>query len=408
MLSYISLVIYEVSMAIFMLDGFSLSKIFLTMLPWLSFLIIFHYLFANFLYIKSQSHRILFLIVLAVIFLNITSIIRSFFQSNVSLLTNFGNVYNALALLVPCAFAFGVRLSSLIFFNSIGIKLLLLGNIAFIFCLLTGVDERTTANLLISLCGSSIFLLGTLYVQKTLPKLLIIFSGLSIFSYIGFIVESRAAIIRMPLLLINLYVSRSINLIPKIFFQGFFLLALVAPLYYVVDIYAGNSIFTNLSYDLEKSSTEDGYFSLTDTRTFLYNEVYDDLTGDQQLIFGKGSGGTYFSTYFFSAEGDIANRFTVEVGFLALLLKTGIVGAGLTLAAIYLAAYLALFRSNNRFVFWLGLMLLLHSAIFFVENLVAMNVYNFLIWFFIGVCGSHKIRSLNNSQIYSLFNNKSV
>ena len=73
-----------------------------------------------------------------------------------------------------------------------------------------------------------------------------------------------------------------------------------------------------------------------DTRTFLYYEVFQDLQANQAFIFGKGMNAGYASDSF-----QTFSRQVVEVGFLQMLLKTGIIGCLLYFAII-------LFRRSLR------------------------------------------------------------
>ena len=71
-------------------------------------------------------------------------------------------------------------------------------------------------------------------------------------------------------------------------------------------------------------------FDTSDTRTFLYTELFRDLT-PAELLYGRGFLGTYFSEYINELSptrddaGDFYQRFGSEVGLLQLLLKGGLV-----------------------------------------------------------------------------------
>jgi len=139
----------------------------------------------------------------------------------------------------------------------------------------------------------------------------------------------------------------------------------------------------------------------------LYFEVFKDLLENNQLITGKGASGTYYSEYFRTAEGDSDTRLTVEVGLLAILLKGGLIAVFINLLILFIAIYLAFFRSKNFYVIGVGYMLFIHTIILFIENLSSFSSYNFIIWIFIGVCLSKEIRNLSNQQIKNiLFNEK--
>jgi O-antigen ligase len=74
-----------------------------------------------------------------------------------------------------------------------------------------------------------------------------------------------------------------------------------------------------------------------DTRTFLYYEVFQDLKSNEAFLFGKGLNAGYYSASFVTY-----NRPIVEVGFLQIILKMGIVGFLLYVIVILRALFRAL------------------------------------------------------------------
>ncbi len=135
-----------------------------------------------------------------------------------------------------------------------------------------------------------------------------------------------------------------------------------------------------------------------DTRTFLYFEVFQDLMANNAFVFGKGIGSGYLSEAF-----ETYDRSTVEVGFLQILLKTGIIGVLLYLSVIVSAIYKALGRSKSMFMKSLGLLLASYVLLIFIENVVAYNLLNVVIWITVGICHSPILRDLNDDEIKSLF-----
>ena len=130
----------------------------------------------------------------------------------------------------------------------------------------------------------------------------------------------------------------------------------------------------------------------SDTRTFLYTEVFDDLSPVQQVT-GKGFLGTYFSQVFLGfqsmagyAEADSFNRFSVEVGFLELLLKGGYIFVALyTLPIIYVAwKGLRIKDASFKLEFNICIYLLTEIIIFFFENSPSYHIHFFLLFFFTG------------------------
>ncbi|MGN6646927.1 MAG: hypothetical protein ACTHJT_10405 [Cytophaga sp.] len=115
-------------------------------------------------------------------------------------------------------------------------------------------------------------------------------------------------------------------------------------------------------------------FDDVDTRGFLWTEVFGDLQGSE-FIFGKGFLGTYFSEYFlmilihFQTYADHYERFSVEVGFLQLLLKGGFFWYFLYIAPIFYAFIKGIFwNGNNRMVLFISTFLFTELLLMFIEN----------------------------------------
>lgn len=124
-------------------------------------------------------------------------------------------------------------------------------------------------------------------------------------------------------------------------------------------------------------------FDVTDTRSFLYDEVFSDL-GFVDIVFGRGYLGTYFSSYFYQLQRahnyeDYFERFTIEVGYLELLLKGGVLYVVLYLAPLFFASLKSLLqRGNSVRNIYLGLYLLGEAIMFFFENVPYYSFQMFL------------------------------
>jgi hypothetical protein len=97
------------------------------------------------------------------------------------------------------------------------------------------------------------------------------------------------------------------------------------------------------------------------------------------------------------------SRPVVEVAFLQILLKTGIVGCLLYMSVIISAIFKALSSSRNVFLKTLGLLLASYMVMFFIENQIAYNLLNVVIWIVIGMCHSKALRELTDQEVYDLF-----
>jgi hypothetical protein len=135
-----------------------------------------------------------------------------------------------------------------------------------------------------------------------------------------------------------------------------------------------------------------------DTRTFLYFEVFQDLKYNNAFLFGKGMDAGYSSLAF-----ETYSRTMVEVGFLQILMKTGIVGFALYAYVVVSAIFKALGKANNLFIKAIGLLLASYLLLIFIENVVAYNLLNVVIWIIVGMCHSPVLRSYSDGEIKNMF-----
>lgn len=209
---------------------------------------------------------------------------------------------------------------------------------------------------------------------------------------------NRSEILRIGisyLILLAYYFLLNKRLSRKIIYLMVFILLLVPA----VSLYLGTqgeSVFQIMSSDDDVAYSQlDPY---ADTRTFLYFEVFQDLKINKAFLFGKGLDGSYYSPAFVTFD-----RLSVEVGFLQIILKTGIVGCILYLTVIIMSIRKALTNSNNLFIRAMGLLLASYIVMLFLENIIAFNLLNIVIWLIIGMCNSPVLRKMNDVEIKDLF-----
>ncbi len=396
------ILIYELSMIIFKLDGLSISKLVIVGFVWLSIGIAIHAFIKNYRKLKNNIPRFAFNILWILIIWNLINIGRGLYSDSGTITTLFGNVFTSLALLVPFVVVFSIKTINLKRINHYFFKLLKIGILLFIlfFVLGGGVINFTQIRILNILFLPVIFLITTIHFEKKNKKYIVLIVAILLF-YVAYINSSRTMIIRELLLiigLISLFFYRKFHF--KWILKVTFILLIVPFIFIQSSMDSGESFFQK-----NLSSVSDEEMS-TDTRTFLYIEVYEDLVNNNKLLFGKGANGTYYSDYFNVAEGDSETRLSVEVGVLAILLKSGLVGVTLYLSLLFAAIYFSFFRSNNYFVVGVGFMLFIYTMLLFIENSISYSSHNLLVWFFIGVCLSNEIRNMSNFQIQNILNPK--
>lgn len=401
-LSLLLIIIYELSMIIFRLDGVSISKLVITGFVWLSAGIAIYSFVKNYRKFKNRIPRFASNIFCLLIIWNLINIARSLYNSSGAITTLFGNVYTSLALLVPFVIVFSIQTINIQRINSYFLKLLKTGILLFVlfYALGGGVFNVTQLRILNLLFLPVVFLITTIFFEERKKKIIILIGSVLLF-YVAYIYSSRTMMIRELLLitgLIPIYFYRIFNLkwILKITF-----ILLILPFVLIQSSMAtGESFFQK---NLPAFSNEE---MSADSRTFLYLEVYKDLVKHNQLLFGKGANGTYYSNYFDTVGGETDNRLTVEVGVLAILLKTGLIGLTLYLLLLFAAIYYSFFRAKNYFVVGIGFMLFIYVLLLFIENLVGYSSYNLFVWFFIGVCLSNETRNMTNFEINFILRKK--
>ena len=386
---------------------------FTLLLWWAAFISITNYIF-NYPSIRTILDRHGLLLVNVLIGLNIINILRGILGGHgYSLTTALGNPYNALPLLAPFVAGFAAKSNNIYLINRSLFIVALIGSALALFSIGTigVVSENKSIDAPWVLINPVIFLIGAIGYILPLGRTLIIMMFLFLFWHAGFIIGSRAAIIRTVLL----YLAHLASNIKKSALHYSMLplsiatTLLISVLIVATSITGENSIFQSVSVYLQniyEQKSEPSVFTKADTRTFLYVEVINDLIKTESLFFGKGSSGTYFSDYFYTTGHDTDTRLTVEVGVLSIMLKGGIVAVLLNIYIFIYCASNAIKNSNNAYCRWVGYLLLIHVILLFVENLVAFDSYNFCIWFFVGVALSDRILALGNTSTKSLLHGK--
>ncbi len=204
----------------------------------------------------------------------------------------------------------------------------------------------------------------------------------------SYFVDARACAIRGLMGAAILMYSYSPLYKSKIIKVIIFIMSVVLPLYFLmVFANTGSSVFEQAMTISYFENVEEEH--VADTRTFLYEEVFEDLTENNAWIYGKGINGTYYSAYFdhkYSTENEY--RFGAEVGMLFFLLKGGIIQAVLYLLLLLWATYRCVVLSENKYIILLGLMLLSHYVLLFVEEVPHYDLYSIVMWFYIGAACS--------------------
>ncbi len=184
--------------------------------------------------------------------------------------------------------------------------------------------------------------------------------------------------------LIFLGLFAGLNLFKKNAFVKFTILSITT--FVIIQVVTNFEEFLNFFQKLFNLSN----VYASDTRTFLYEELFDDLKGIE-LVVGRGFLGSYFSKYFLELSmlhhtyADSFDRFSVEVGFLELILKGGFIYVAFYfLPLLYTAIKTLLTRQYDALTFNLGIYIFVEMLAMFIENIPFFNFEFFMLFF---ICG---------------------
>ncbi|MBU2947831.1 hypothetical protein [Zobellia uliginosa] len=394
--SLIALLVYEVALIVLALNGLSLSKLFFTSLVWVSFFI------AGYEYVKNNKNIKKNIPYSAYIFLtilfiwNVFNVFRSLVNGTGTITTILGNVAGALSVLVPFVIIFSFEIRNLKNIHQLFFKILKFSIPLFVVLLilyngsLSSIQQRS---FLVLFLPVNFLITGLPYYSKK-NQLLIMVSAL-LLVYVASLYSVRTIVIREVLLFIALLAVFIYSKFKKRWILSLSCLVLLAPFILLQQSYVtGESAF-----DIYLGGSSDSDLNV-DTRTFLYTELFEDLQNTNTILIGKGANGSYYSDYFNSLgedETDIRNN--IEVGILGMLLKGGLIAVFFNFGILFIAIYVAFFKSKNLYTIGLGYMLLIHTVLLFLENYIVYSEYNFAIWFFTGVCLSKSIRNMSDTEI---------
>ena len=225
------------------------------------------------------------------------------------------------------------------------------------------------------------------------------------------VIDFRTNIVKsvISLLICSLYFIR--RFVVKSWIKTLHITIFATPLIFLALAVTGSfNIFKSTSEiknsSLEVKSKKQGYGdeeSLTaDTRTFLYVEVFKSLLTTGNLVVGEGGSGKYKSDYF-DTVGDHRGRYSSEVGFLNVLLYSGIIGLIIYFLILFLSSYYAIYKSNNFLCKMLGLLISARWSLFFIEEFTSFDLNTLFTWITIGLVSSIAFRSLTDNELKLYF-----
>lgn len=162
------------------------------------------------------------------------------------------------------------------------------------------------------------------------------------------------------------------------------------------DYIQGDYTFQNIKEGESKNSN-----LLTDTRTFLYEEVLvSALKNDYWMIGRSPARGN--DTELWEDQTEITGkneRFSNEAAILNVFTWTGIIGVILYFLVFYRATYLAVNKSNNIFSKMIGVSLAFRWVWAWVTDYSSFNIVFFSIWVLIALSFSNSFRNMSNLEV---------
>ncbi|MDU8884649.1 hypothetical protein RXV94_00655 [Yeosuana sp. MJ-SS3] len=391
-------VIYVALLFLFRPDGFNIENIVITSFLLTSVVIILFLCYINRKNLLSipKTTRIIFYLLL---FWSVIVVVRSFSLNLQDWLTNFGNVYMAFSWFVPVLIILGQKVENWNVIVGAIFFMFMVMIFAYAFFPVEGKSPTEWTWLLRPI--NFIFLLGV-YRFKLTNRIIIIIA-LTIYILLAINLKQRIEFLFLFLVLFFLIIERLKHIKIKRVFLKYIIFSFVILLILV------------FTYGYENiNRMANNIVEFQDSRTFLFNELFDDLS-NAETIFGKGSLGTYFSpfmehtknyiTNYLNLEwwGDASDRITIEVGYLQMILKGGFVLFLLTVTLMINSAYLAIFKSNSKFIKRLGLFILIMTILSLISFRPAFTPTFIILWFAIGTVLNKNNRKMTDEDIQKRF-----
>lgn len=158
-------------------------------------------------------------------------------------------------------------------------------------------------------------------------------------------------------------------------------------------------------YIMQKSNDES---MASDTRTFLYLEMAEDLTDTNSWILGKGAFSRYYSLYFDQSSIGRFGRISSEVPFLNYLLRGGLCYVIAYFGLLIYAIYLGIWKSKNKFVKSIAIIALGWYFNSFIGDITGCRFYHLAFFLLLGCCLSRKWLNSSDDEIRAAISERSI
>lgn len=198
--------------------------------------------------------------------------------------------------------------------------------------------------------------------------------------------------------LIKSYSHKSTS-IYKSFISNLVLLGLIVTFLFS---YTNLNTFANSTqYNTYSSYNRILYKGIHNSRTGFYNDLTNHIS-TEEFFLGKGVLGGYRSSIFRNYNNPFLLRKNIEIGYLQIILKCGLVMLALFLIICVPAGFYGVFFSRNSFTFTTGLIVVNRLIEMFIFGLPAATCSYVLFWLAVGSCLNPSLRNATNNYITSM------
>ncbi|WP_229097140.1 hypothetical protein [Bacteroides clarus] len=146
----------------------------------------------------------------------------------------------------------------------------------------------------------------------------------------------------------------------------------------------------------------------TDTRTFIYTEVIESAIKHDYVIWGRTPARGNDSRAFGAYNAEILKtgkyeRHKNELCHLNIFTWLGLIGVILYTIIYLRSSYLAIYKSENIYLRFLGCFIAFRWAYGWIEDINSFNIMNISLWMMIAIGLSSKFRSMNNKTFKDWF-----
>ena len=250
----------------------------------------------------------------------------------------------------------------------------------------------------------AIFLVLFVHLRASQKILILLFAGIVIIHG----VDGRAMALRFifPLFFVGLFLLKRYSITYSAIKIGA-LTCFVLP-FILLGLAANGTfnIFKMQNYVRQGSTISPEQFkeATADTRTFIYDEIWQSATRNNYVWTGRGLARGYDSKSFGMHQlkelgtGKL-ERFRSEVGILNIFNWMGLTGAFLYSALFLIATYLSIFKSASFSLKVLGLYVSFRWAFSWIQEFTEFEITFFALWMLVAICWSPQFRAMSDSEI---------